>query len=321
MAEISIRAPATVSNVVCGFDCLGFALERPFDEVTVRKIDERGVVIRHLDDFNLPTDPRRNVAGASLLALLEAAGADFGFEVTLAKGIRPGSGIGSSAASASGAVAAANKLLGDPFSLNDLIGFAMEGEAISSGTRHADNAAPCLFGGFTLVRSAETPDIVRLEYPPLSAVVIHPHIEIRTAAARSILPKLVSLRDAVKQWSNLGAFVAGLAAGDYDLISRSMQDFIVEPARKTLIPGFDDVRAAGLAAGALGGGISGSGPSMFMLCRTDEIAAEVKSAMLRAFRKTGLDCDTYLSGIAAAGACQIHPSEFLLLHARRKLLK
>lgn len=305
MTDISVRAPATVSNVVCGFDCLGFALERPFDQVAVRKIDERGVLIRHLDEFDLPTDPLRNVAGASLLALLEAAGADFGFEVTIAKGIRPGSGIGSSAASACGAVAAANKLLGDRFSLNDLVGFAMEGEAISSGAPHADNAAPCLFGGFTLVRSAESPDIVRLEYPPLWAVVIHPHIEIRTAAARSILPKLVSLDQAVKQWSNLGAFVAGLARGDYDLMARAMQDLIVEPARKILVPGFDDVRAAGLAAGALGGGISGSGPSMFMLCRTDEIAAEVESAMPRAFRKTGLDCDIYRSGIAAKGTCQI----------------
>lgn len=302
MREISVRAPATVSNVVCGFDCLGFTLERPFDELTVRKINDRGVIIRHLDGFGLSEDPRRNVAGVSLLAMLDAAGADFGFEVTLRKQIRPGSGIGSSAASACGAVAAANKLLGGRFSSNELIGFAMEGEALASGARHADNAAPCLLGGFVLVRSVQPLDVVRLSFPELWAVVIHPHIEIRTAEARAILPKMVSLSDAVKQWSNLGAFVAGLAAGDYDLIARSMEDVVVEPARSALIPGFEDVKAAGIGAGALGGGISGSGPSMFMLCRTNEIACTVESAVRRSFQKTGIGFDIYLSGISPAGA-------------------
>ena len=298
MSEITVRAPATVSNVVCGFDCLGFALEQPVDEVTVKKIDAPGVVIRHLDDFSLPEDPRRNVAGIALLAMLEAAGADVGIEATIHKHIRPGSGIGSSAASACGAVAAANKLLDGRFSSDELIGFAMEGEALASGARHADNAAPCLLGGFVLVRSVEPLDVVRLAVPELWAVVIHPHIEIRTADARSILPKMVSLSDAVRQWSNLGAFVSGLASGDYELITRSMEDVIIEPARSALIPGFDEVKSAALGAGALGGGISGSGPSMFFLCRTREEGLEAESAARLAFLKTGFGCDAYLSGIA-----------------------
>ena len=183
------------------------------------------------------------------------------------KHIKPGSGIGSSSASSCGAVVAANRILGDRFSKLELVEFAMEGEMLASGARHADNVAPCIFGGFTLVRSIDPLDIVSIDFPPLFATVIHPQIEIKTSEARAILPEQVPLKDAVRNWSNLGAFVAALAKGDYDLISRSMDDLIVEPVRKSLIPKFDEVKAASLAAGALGGGISGSGPSIFMLSR------------------------------------------------------
>ena len=277
MDEVRVLAPATVSNVVCGFDCLGFALEEPFDEMTVRKIDERTVRIVHHDDFGLPTDPRKNVAGVALLAMVDAVGTDFGFEVEITKHIKPGSGIGSSAASACGAVVAANRLLGDRFSKLELVELAMAGEMLASGSRHADNLAPCIFGGFTLVRSTEPLDIVALDFPPLFATVIHPQIEIKTSEARAILPKEVPLKDAVRNWSNLGSLVAALAKGDYDLISRSMEDTIVEPVRKSLIPKFDEVKAASFAAGALGGGISGSGPSIFMLSKTGETAEKVET--------------------------------------------
>ena len=301
MDNVSVLAPATVSNVVCGFDCLGFALSEPFDEMTVRKIDERTVRIINRDDYGLPTDPTKNVAGVALLALLDAADIDFGFEVEITKHIKPGSGIGSSAASACGAVVAANRLLDDRFSKIELVEFAMAGEMLASGSRHADNLAPCIYGGFTLVRSTEPLDIVELDFPPLFATVIHPQIEIKTSGARAMLPKEVPLKEAIRNWSNLGSLVAALAKGDYDLISRSLVDTIVEPVRKSLIPKFDEVKAASLAAGALGGGISGSGPSIFMLSETNESAENVERALGNVYLQTGIVFNTYVSGIHPRG--------------------
>ncbi|MEO6051898.1 MAG: homoserine kinase [Pyrinomonadaceae bacterium] len=296
-----MTAPATVSNVVCGFDCLGFALEEPFDEITIRKIDERAVRIIHHDDFDLPTDPTKNVAGVALLALMDAAEIYHGFEVEITKHIKPGSGIGSSSASSCGAVVAANRLLGDRFSKVELVELAMAGEMLASGSRHADNLAPCIYGGFTLVRSTEPLDIVELNFPPLFATVIHPQIEIKTSEARAILPRMVPLADAARNWSNLGALVAALAKGDHDLISRSLEDTIVEPVRKALISKFDEVKIASLAARALGGGISGSGPSIFMLSETKETAASVKHAMTAIYSQTGIDFNIYVSRIHTEG--------------------
>jgi len=301
MDEIRVLAPATVSNVVCGFDCLGFALAAPYDEMTVRKIDERVVRIVNRDGYGLPTDPAKNVAGVALNALLGAVDADFGVEVEITKHIRPGSGIGSSAASACGAVVAANQLLRDKFSKLELVEFAMAGEMVASGSRHADNLAPCVYGGFTLVRSTDPLDVVELNFPPLFATVIHPQIEIKTSEARSMLPSEVPLKDAVRNWSNLGALVAALAKGDHDLISRSLQDTIIEPVRKSLLPRFDEIKAAGLAAGALGGGISGSGPSVFMLSVTEDTAKSVEHAIRKVYSETGIGFNTYVSGIGNEG--------------------
>ncbi|MBK7392067.1 MAG: homoserine kinase [Chloracidobacterium sp.] len=301
MHEVSVRSPATVSNVVCGFDCLGFALEEPFDEMTVRKIEAREVRIINRDDYGLPTDPAKNVAGVALQALMDAGHMDHGFEIEITKHIKPGSGIGSSSASSCGAVVAANRLLGDRFSKLELVDFAMAGEMLASGSRHADNAAPCIYGGFTLVRSVDPLDIVEIKFPALFATVIHPQIEIKTSEARAILPKDVPLTDAVQNWSNLGALVAALSSGDYDLMARSMVDLIVEPARKSLIPKFDEVKNACLAAGAIGGGISGSGPSMFMLSRTQETAEAVKTAMHNAYSQSGIEFNIYVSRIHPEG--------------------
>ena len=301
MDEIRVLAPATVSNVVCGFDCLGFALKEPFDEIRVRKLPDRQITIMNRDKFNLPTDPAKNVAGVALQALLDAAGVDFGFEVEMTKHIKPGSGIGSSSASSCGAVVAANLLLGDSFSKPDLVNFAMEGEKLASGAKHADNVAPCIFGGFVLVRSVDPLDVVPLDFPPLFVTVIHPQIEIKTADARAILPKEVPLKTAVRQWSNLGAFVAALAQNDYTLLARSMEDLIVEPARKSLIPEFEAVRAASVKAGAIGGGISGSGPSMFMLSESEEIAKGVEETMREVYSETGIEFNTYVSDVNPEG--------------------
>lgn len=302
MQEVRVITPATVANVVCGFDCLGFALREPFDEMTVRRVDEPDIRIINLDDFNLPTEPARNVAGVAAAAMLARARADFGVEIEITKHIMPGSGIGSSAASAAGAVVAVNRLLGDRFSQLELVDFAMEGEKLASGSRHADNVAPCIFGGFTLVRSTDPLDIVPLDFPPLWATVIHPLIEIKTAEARGILPKHVPLQTAVRQWGNVGSLVAGLAKGDYDLIARSLEDVIVEPVRKSLIPNFDEVRSASLAAGALGGGISGSGPSIFMLNDNRGTAEKVQTGMLEAYSRTGIEFNTYVSEVSVDGA-------------------
>lgn len=301
MQEVRVITPATVANVVCGFDCLGFALNEPFDEMTVRRTEKLGIQIVNHDDFGLPTEPERNVAGVAAAAMLRKANADFGLEIEMTKHIMPGSGIGSSSASSAGAVVALDKLLHGRFSNLELVDFAMEGEKLASGSRHADNVAPCIFGGFTLVRSTEPLDIVTLDFPPLWATIIHPQIEIKTAEARAILPKEVPLKTAVRQWGNVGSLVAGLAKGDYALIARSLEDLIVESARKSLIPKFDKVKAASMSAGALGGGISGSGPSIFMLNADRAVAETVEVAMRHVYSRTGIEFNTYISEISSKG--------------------
>lgn len=301
MNEITVLAPGTVSNVVCGFDCLGFALDEPCDEMKLRLIDEKTVRIKHLDSYNLPTETEKNVAGVALLSMLENVSENIGFEVEITKKIKPGSGIGSSSASAVGAVAAANKLLNDRFSPEELAEFALDGEFVASQGRHADNVAPCLYGGFVLVRSVSPLDVVRLEFPPIFATVIHPQIEIKTSYAREILPKNVPLKDAINQWSNLGALVSALSKGDYNLISRSLEDYIVEPVRKSLIPYFDELKSESLRSGALGGGISGSGPSVFMLSETKEIAENVARAMRDVYSQTEIEFNVYVSAVNSEG--------------------
>jgi homoserine kinase len=301
MKEITVLAPATVANVVCGFDCLGFALENPCDEMTLRLIDEKTVRIKHQDDFGLPLEPEKNIAGVALSAILDELEENFGFEIEITKRIKPGSGIGSSSASAVGAVVGANKLLGGRFSTLELAEFAMKGEQVASEGRHADNVAPCLFGGFTLVRTVEPLDIVALDFPEMFVTVIHPQIEIKTSEARKILPAEISLKSAIQAWSNVGALVSALSKGDFELIARSLEDFIVEPVRKKLIPHFDELKAESLKAGALGGGISGSGPSVFMLSETLETAHKVEKTMREIYAPTEIDFNVYVSEINAEG--------------------
>ncbi|MCD9186528.1 MAG: homoserine kinase [Pyrinomonadaceae bacterium] len=301
MKEVSVLAPASVANVVCGFDCLGFALAAPFDEMNLRLINEKTVRIINQDDHNLPTEPEKNVAGVALSAILDEIGDEIGFEVKITKHIKPGSGLGSSSASAVGAVVAANKLLSERFSRMELAEFALKGEFLASQGRHADNVAPCLYGGFTLVRSVFPLDIVEIEFPKLFVTVIHPQIEIKTSEARKILPAQVPLKSAIHAWANVGALIAALSKGDYGLIARSLEDLIVEPVRKSLIPHFDEVKNASLKANALGGGISGSGPSIFMLSETLETADAVKQAMCEVYENTKIEFNTYVSEINSEG--------------------
>lgn len=301
-STITVHAPATVANVVCGFDCLGFALEEPFDEIRISFSNEPGIRIRHNDEFGLPEDPEKNVVGTVLKSMIRATGFERGLEVEITKNIKPGSGVGSSAACAAGAAVAANRLLGNPFTKEQLVEFARDGELTACGSRIADNVSACIFGGITLVRATEPiADVVALEFPELFATVIHPQIEIRTEDARAVLPREVPLPTAIRQWGNVGALVAGLARGDYGLIGRALEDHVAEPYRKTLIPGFDELKRASMDAGALGGGISGSGPSVFMLSGSIEDANRIADAMRTVYSATSIDFNIYVSGVNRRG--------------------
>jgi len=301
MEKVSVLAPATVANMVCGFDILGFALDEPSDLMTVRIINEKKIEIIHRDDFNLPTEATKNVAGVALLAMLEKIEENIGFEIKITKKIKPGSGIGSSAASAAGAVVAANHLLNNRFTKPELIEFAMSGEELASGSKHADNVAPCVLGGVILVRSNEPLDVIKLDFPELFVTIVHPQIEVKTSDAREILKQQVLLKDAIKQWGNIAGLVAGLMKKDYELISRSLEDRIIEPTRSILIPKFDRIKTESKRAGALGGGISGSGPSIFMLSRTEEIAQTVESVMRQNYQSIELEFNTYVTKINSNG--------------------
>ena len=303
MEEVKVFAPATVANVSCGFDVLGFCLDHIGDEVIVRKSDTPGVRITRIEGQDLPLATKENVAGVAVEALLEKVDTPFGFEIEIIKGIKAGSGIGSSAASSAGAVVGVNALLGEPFSRNELIAFAMEGEKLASGAAHADNVSPALLGGFTLVRCGKKPDVISLPAPSeLYATIIHPKIELRTADARSVLKQTIPLKKAIQQWGNVGALVSGLYTDNYDLISRALVDVIIEPERSVLIPHFNELKTAALAAGGLGGGISGSGPSLFTLSRGEEVAENVRQALVKSFEPHGIPFDTFVSKINTQGA-------------------
>jgi homoserine kinase len=298
---VKVHAPGTVANLVCGYDILGLCLNDPNDLMEVKLLDEKKVIIHSADGYPLPLDPAQNTAGAPLIEMLNELEGNIGFEVTIHKKIKPGSGIGSSAASAAGAVVAANHLLGNKFSKLDLVRFAMFGEKVASGVKHADNIAPCIYGGITLIRSIYPLDIVEIPAPELYVTVVHPQIEVRTKDARQILRKEVLLKDAIKQWGNIAGLVAGFMKNDLELIGRSLEDVIIEPVRKILIPGFDEVKMRCKTAGALGGGISGSGPSLFMLSKDKATAILVENEMKAVYEKIGLDYHSYVTTINMKG--------------------
>ena len=302
MDEIKIFSPATVANVSCGFDVLGFCLDKVGDEMIIRRTAKKGVYITKIEGYDLPFESKKNVAGVSALALYHDAKPNFGFEIEIYKKIKPGSGIGSSSASAAGSVFAINELLGKPYNKTELTNFAMKGEALASGSEHADNIAPAIFGGFTLVKSTNPLEILELPTPDdLFTTIINPQIEVKTSEARAILPKNIPLKDAITQWSNVGSLVHALHTSDYHLLSKSLEDVIVEPHRSQLIPFFDGVKYAALTHGALGCGISGSGPSIFALNKGMEIANQIEHAMIEVYSKTGIEFYTFTSKINTKG--------------------
>jgi homoserine kinase len=306
MYSATAFAPATVSNVACGFDVLGFALGAPGDDVTARLVSAAGVRIAEIvgDSGRLPRDAARNTAGVAAAALLKRIGDRRGIELSIRKGLPLSSGLGGSAASAVAAVVAVDAVLEAQSSLETLMACAFDGERIGAGSAHGDNIAPCLYGGFVLVRSSNPVDIVRLPVPEeLVAVVIHPDLEIETSRARALLGDSVKLSDAIQQWANLGALVDALHRADYALLARSLEDRIAEPRRAPLVPGLTVIKQAAADAGALGCSLSGSGPSLFALCRGVETANRVATAMADVVvRFIGTAPRIYVSAIAPHGA-------------------
>jgi homoserine kinase len=300
--EIKLFCPATIANLSCGFDVMGLCLDGVGDEMVIRKSSVKGIRITKIDGADLPLETEKNVAGVAGLALLNALQLDYGFEIEIYKKIKAGSGIGSSSASAAGAVFGINELVGSPFSRKDLVQFAMQGEVLASGSAHADNVAPALCGGFTIVRSSNPLDIIRIESPSaLYATVIHPQIELKTSEMRAVLQPMVSLKSAIIQWGNVAGLVSGLYTSDYHLIGRSLHDDIVEPLRGKFIPHFDQVKQAALNHGALGSGISGSGPSIFALSKGIDNAKKVAEAMQKIFDGTEIPYEIHVSKINSEG--------------------
>lgn len=305
MKKVTAFAPATVANVSCGFDILGFAVDGLGDKVTVSFSEQPGLRVVKIegDQGKLPYMLEKNTCTVAITAMLRKLNFKAGLDVALIKGLPLGSGMGSSAASAVAALVAANHLLGNPFSKIDLLPFAMEAEAIACGAGHADNVAPALLGGFVLIRGYEPLDVIRLNVPSgLYCTLVHPHLELNTADSRSVLKKNVSLQDAIIQSGNIAGLVAGLFQEDMELISRSLNDVIAEPSRSVLIPGFDEVKAGIKEAGALGCGISGSGPTLFILSPNESIAREVSRISQKVYDKIGLDVDLYVPAINTKGA-------------------
>ncbi|HET7818218.1 MAG TPA: homoserine kinase [Bacteroidia bacterium] len=303
MKTIKVFAPASVANVGCGFDVLGFALMNPGDEIILKKKKTKGIRIINKTKYkSISINPEKNCAGKPLIAFLKKVGYNEGLEITMVKKIKPGSGIGSSAASAAASVYAANELFERPFLNKTLVEYGMIGESVASGSFHADNVAPSLLGGFILLRSYSPLDIVSLPYPKgLYCALVHPDIEIKTIEARKILKKKVDFKKAITQWGNVAGLVAGLASENYSLIGRSMEDVIVEPVRSRFIPHYYKVKNKAMEQGALGCNIAGSGPSVFALCQNSDIAERVSRAMQNEFTKNNISCDRYVSKINPNG--------------------
>jgi len=305
LREIRVFAPATVANVACGYDVLGFAIDEPGDEVVVRLAEEPGLRITQItgDDGKLPFEVEKNTAGVAAQDLLKHLGMlDIGIEMEIHKKMLFGSGLGSSAASAVAGVFAVNKLIGEPLTKKQILPFAMTGEASADGAWHADNVGPCLLGGIVFIRDNQELDIAQLPVPEnLWAAVVHPDIEILTKVARGILPTEIPLQNVTQQIGNLGGLICGLIQEDYGLISRSVHDVIAEPRRQKLIPEFYKAKRAAMGAGALGFSISGAGPSVFALCEGQEIASKVGDAISKVFTNAQLGNQLYLSKVNRQG--------------------
>lgn len=305
MNSVRAFAPATVANVSCGFDILGFAIDAMGDVVEVREKKEPGLQVVSItgDGGRLPFEAEKNTCAVAIQAMLDELGHQVGMEIYLEKGLPLGSGMGSSAASAVAALVAANRLLGEPFEKKQLLPFAMVAEKVACGAGHADNVAPSLLGGFVLIRDYHPLDVIKLHVPDgLHCTLLHPHFELKTSDSRSVLRDSVSLKHSTIQSGNVAGLIAGLFQEDFELIGRSLRDVIAEPYRATLIPGFYEVKEAVKAAGALGMGISGSGPTLFALSKGEKTVQSIIDAAQQVYDSIGLGVDAYHSAINTKGA-------------------
>jgi homoserine kinase len=305
MKEVTAFAPATVANVSCGFDILGFAIDDLGDKVKVKLTEgsELKVVEIQGDGGKLPFESEKNTCSVAIQAMLDQMHVRQGMEISLYKGLPLGSGMGSSAASAAAALVAANEVLGRPFEKEDLVPFAMEAERIACGAAHADNVAPSILGGFVLIRGYDPLDVIKLPVPEgLHCTLLHPHLELKTSDSRSVLKQQISLKDSTMQSGNIAGLIAGLFKNDFELLGRSLKDVIAEPSRALLIPGFYELREAIKNEGALGSGISGSGPTIFILSSNEDIATKAGEVSRKVFDDIGLGVDVYVSKVNVKGA-------------------
>ena len=302
MDTIKVFSPGSVTNLSCGYDILGFCLDKVGDTIIVKKTAEQGLRISSIDKYDLPLSIDENVAGIAAKAMINEVKISHGLDIKIEKGIKPGSGIGSSAASSVGTVFAINKLIGSPFSDRELIRFAMEGEKYVSGSYHADNVSPILLGGITLVRSVKDLDIIKLPNPKdLIATIIRPEIEIKTSDSRKVVKSKVTIDKMVRQSANLAAFISSLYTEDYDLMSNSIVDEIIEPDRALLIPEYYNIKQISLGAGAIACGISGSGPAIFSLSKSDKVANNILDKMSSHFDSVNINYNGFVSKINSEG--------------------
>jgi len=302
MDSIKVFSPGSITNLSCGYDILGLCLQNRGDEITVSKTNKKGIIIKSIEGHDLTKDINKNVAGIAAQALLKNININYGFEIEIKKGIKPGSGIGSSAASSAGTVYAINQLLDSPFSHLDLIKYSMEGERFVSGSYHADNVAPIILGGITLVRSIDAIDVIKLPSPKsLEVIIVRPNIEIKTSDSRKVVKKKIKIEKMVQQSANLGSFISSLYTEDFDLMSKSVVDEIIEPDRSMLIPEFDKIKKISIDSGAIAVGISGSGPSIFSLSNNTSLSNKILDNITNHYDKLRIDYDGFISKINTAG--------------------
>ena len=305
---VTAFAPASIGNLAVGFDMLGLALEGVGDRVAARRIDGEGVSIAEVRGLDgephpyLSTDAKSNTASIAAQALWDARAPGGGIELKVHKGVPLQSGMGSSAASAVAAVVAANALLDKPLEAEMLLAYALIGEQYASGGLHADNVAPSLIGGLVLCPQVLLPQTVRMPVPAgVSAVLLHPDLQVNTAKARRGLSKAYSMQDWLAQQGLLAGFIVACAENNLDLVAKTLKDVIIEPQRKGAVPCFDAVKEAAMSAGAFGCSLSGSGPSIFALCRSRD-ARSMATEMEQACRQQGITCQSWISSMSAPGA-------------------
>ncbi len=304
--EITAFAPATCANVAVGFDLLGFAIENVGDTITLKRRDDKKIIIDHIESPDeLPHDPDKNTASAVVKYFCQDLNIESGFSISIKKGLALGCGMGGSAASSVAALVAVNAFLAQPLNLPQLVKYALHGEKVAVGTAHSDNVIPCLYGGLTLTQSLSPLRVLELPIPDIFVVIIHPHMRLDTKASRAVLTKEIPLIDHIQQSAYLAGFISALYTKDLNLLEASLKDCIIEPKRATLIPGFSEVKQAALDNGALGVSISGSGPSMFAFAKNKQDAAKISAAMQQAFKQHDLDSDSYISPISTKGATVI----------------